>query len=600
MNKYLAIFAMMLLLAGCATVRDVDGNRYKTVKINGMQWMAENLRTNHYADGSPIAKAEFSSKDTEQPLYYERFGQPDSVKKYGLLYNWYAAVRSTASDTSGIVQGVCPDGWHLPSESDWNILSIGSVAQNMPTSYQRNLLKFLRQSPAGYSRPNGYAELGEEYYWWSSAPSTDGTGTGRYVSFHNYPYPYVCFGDVENGYSVRCVKDGTRQLRSPKDQKRSEKPNKEVELPENVVSLPYKIAHVRSYYSAAENTQVNTYIRSSKSKDVDWNYCIDGLLPTTTFVTPNYLAAYVMMDRHRMLYCRAYDSSFYQVDNQGIIADTLVETNWQENGDSIWITPSAWHYYVPVTADSGVIYTISYLNRLSRLSNSYHYAIRKSMYSRPMVARLAVANHQLEYLDGIGKYPSAHVNRDTVHYDYHFTGAMNKQLDLVLLFDFLDSLYVVHPDGTQERHFFKSRYQQHANEQFDVANTYNHNALNEMFCSQTSYLNILYDSYRDLYYVVVARPMPAVNRDGTRNMAKDKPLSLVILDAGFRQLCELDIPDRLDDYGMMVVPEGLAFLDKWLSDKEKTCYQILEYNEKDHYKSALRAVRQLGGRAVGK
>ena len=151
--------AMILLLGGCATVRDVDGNRYKTVKINGMQWMAENLRTNHYADGSSIAKAESSSKDTEQPLYYERFGQPDSVKKYGLLYNWYAAVRSTASDTSGMVQGVCPDGWHLPSESDWNMLSVGSVAQNMPASYQRNLLKFLRQPPAGYSRPNGYAEL---------------------------------------------------------------------------------------------------------------------------------------------------------------------------------------------------------------------------------------------------------------------------------------------------------------------------------------------------------------------------------------------------------------------------------------------------------
>ena len=51
---------------------------------------------------------------------------------------------------------------------------------------------------------------------------------------------------------------------------------------------------------------------------------------------------------------------------------------------------------------------------------------------------------------------------------------------------------------------------------------------------------------------------------------------------------------------MMVLPEGIALLDKWLSDKEKTCYQILEYNEKDHYKSALRAVWRLGGRAVGK
>ena len=265
MNKYPAIFAMMLLLAGCATVRDVDGNRYKTVKINGMQWMAENLRTTHYADGTPIAKASPDSKDMEQPLYYDHFEQLDSTKKYGLLYNWFAAVRSTASDTSGIVQGVCPDGWHLPSESEWDMLSIGSVLQNMPASYLRNLLKFLRQPPAGYSRPNGYADLGEEHHWWCSAPSIDdGTGTGRYVSFHNYPYPYVCFGNVENGYSIRCVKDGTRQILSLKGQKRSEKPKKEVKLPENVISLPYKIAHVRSYYSAAENTQVNTYIRSSK------------------------------------------------------------------------------------------------------------------------------------------------------------------------------------------------------------------------------------------------------------------------------------------------------------------------------------------------
>ncbi|MCR4965960.1 MAG: hypothetical protein K6A41_09935 [Bacteroidales bacterium] len=42
--KYPIIFAMMLLLAGCATVCDVDGNRYKELKINDMRWMAENLR----------------------------------------------------------------------------------------------------------------------------------------------------------------------------------------------------------------------------------------------------------------------------------------------------------------------------------------------------------------------------------------------------------------------------------------------------------------------------------------------------------------------------------------------------------------------------
>ena len=98
---------MMLLLAGCATVRDVDGNHYKTLKINGMQWMVENLRTTHYADGTPIAKASPDSKDMEQPLYYDRFEQLDSTKKYGLLYNWFTAVHSTASDSSEMLQGVC-------------------------------------------------------------------------------------------------------------------------------------------------------------------------------------------------------------------------------------------------------------------------------------------------------------------------------------------------------------------------------------------------------------------------------------------------------------------------------------------------------------
>ena len=63
MNKYLAIFAMILLLGGCATVRDVDGNRYKTVKINGMQWMAENLRATHYAEGIALLDKWLSDKE---------------------------------------------------------------------------------------------------------------------------------------------------------------------------------------------------------------------------------------------------------------------------------------------------------------------------------------------------------------------------------------------------------------------------------------------------------------------------------------------------------------------------------------------------------
>ena len=214
MKKYSAIFAMILLLGGCATVRDVDGNRYKTVKINGMQWMAENLRATHYADGSPIAKAQPDSKSTEQPLYYDRFGQPDSTKKYGLLYNWYAAVRSTASDTSGIVQGVCPDGWHLPSTAEWDTLTKGCFAERsrmaleITSHYRRLFKKFMPQDHAGYSIPYEFVQRGEVSYWWSSSLMVDTFAIGRYIEPFNEPCPYVCYGQLINGYSVRCVRDG--------------------------------------------------------------------------------------------------------------------------------------------------------------------------------------------------------------------------------------------------------------------------------------------------------------------------------------------------------------------------------------------------------
>ena len=55
--------ALAFLFPACVTVRDCDGNRYRTLEINGMRWMAENLRTTHYADGSPIARGEVTNKE---------------------------------------------------------------------------------------------------------------------------------------------------------------------------------------------------------------------------------------------------------------------------------------------------------------------------------------------------------------------------------------------------------------------------------------------------------------------------------------------------------------------------------------------------------
>jgi len=105
----------------CGTVTDYDGNVYHTVRLGEQCWMRENLRTTHYADGTAIATS--SSSSTTVPYYYRNTSL--NVVQYGLLYNW-AAVMNGAEQTnenpSG-VQGVCPDGWHVPSAAEWEELS---------------------------------------------------------------------------------------------------------------------------------------------------------------------------------------------------------------------------------------------------------------------------------------------------------------------------------------------------------------------------------------------------------------------------------------------------------------------------------------------
>jgi uncharacterized protein (TIGR02145 family) len=90
---------------------DVEGNVYRTVVINGKTWMAENLKTRHYADGTPVGRTE------KGPNYY--YMDDNYIAQYGILYNWAAAVRVSDNTTkytfTGNRQGVCPDGWHVPT-----------------------------------------------------------------------------------------------------------------------------------------------------------------------------------------------------------------------------------------------------------------------------------------------------------------------------------------------------------------------------------------------------------------------------------------------------------------------------------------------------
>jgi hypothetical protein len=105
------------------TVTDIDGNVYRNVQIGGQCWMAANLKTTRYRDGTIIPNVTGNSAWTQLTTgawaHYENSASYENP--YGKLYNWYAAANPN----------ICPQGWHVPTDSEWQQLE---SALGMPGS----------------------------------------------------------------------------------------------------------------------------------------------------------------------------------------------------------------------------------------------------------------------------------------------------------------------------------------------------------------------------------------------------------------------------------------------------------------------------------
>ena len=99
------------------TMTDQDGNVYKTITIGTQTWMAENLRTTKYRDGSNIplvtSHASWLTLTTGAYCNYNNTTNCDTISSYGRLYNWFVT-----SDS----RNIAPVGWHVPSEAEWQTL----------------------------------------------------------------------------------------------------------------------------------------------------------------------------------------------------------------------------------------------------------------------------------------------------------------------------------------------------------------------------------------------------------------------------------------------------------------------------------------------
>jgi uncharacterized protein (TIGR02145 family) len=192
------------------SISDIDNNVYKTVVIGTQTWIAENLRTSRFNDGTNISFTPDASDWSELSSPGYSWYNNDSVI-YGALYNWYAVTE----------RNLCPTGWHVPSDADWTILTnyVGgetTAADKLKEAGTTHWLSTLAEItnekgftalPGGYRFAEGtYGNIRKYGFWWSSTESS--TAAAFCVDILSGFSNTVRTTSLKNsGFSVRCVKD---------------------------------------------------------------------------------------------------------------------------------------------------------------------------------------------------------------------------------------------------------------------------------------------------------------------------------------------------------------------------------------------------------
>ena len=189
-----------------------DGQTYKTVTIGTQTWMAENL----------------NYETTNSYCYHDTATYCD---KYGRLYTWAAAMDSAGTwSTNGMgcgygkecsstypVRGVCPSGWHLPSQAEWDSLFTAVGGQSTAGQKLKSMSGWSSSGngmdafgfsalPAGYC--NGYFyDEGSKAYFWSSTEYSSYLADAMFLGYDGDNGGSLGSSNMNNGFSVRCLKN---------------------------------------------------------------------------------------------------------------------------------------------------------------------------------------------------------------------------------------------------------------------------------------------------------------------------------------------------------------------------------------------------------
>ena len=203
-------------------ISDIDNNTYKTVEIGTQTWMAENLKTTKFNDGTSIPLLDNISDflATTNPAYCNFENNEAASEPLGKLYNWYVVEAGN----------VCPSGWHVASASDWDILdnfvsgeylcSGKALASkegwmeafwydcNIGNNFDSNNSTGFSAIAAGAFSDYEFGGFGHAGVWWSPDDQAGGyLPSSRYLTRDNSDIGVNSVETEDKGYSIRCVKD---------------------------------------------------------------------------------------------------------------------------------------------------------------------------------------------------------------------------------------------------------------------------------------------------------------------------------------------------------------------------------------------------------
>jgi uncharacterized protein (TIGR02145 family) len=227
---YTLITGLLIIYSSCCkrdasnTVRDIDGNVYRTVAIGNYKWMAQNLKTTRYNNGTILpnvaGNSAWSVLSCGAYCWYN--DNESNANTYGALYNWYAVKTGN----------LCPYGFRVPTDAEWKYLEgyvdslngVDNPVWDKSGLRGHNAGKRLKASSGWRSGGNGTDDfgfsalpagerltgfnntLGSSGFWWSS---TEDTLSSAWYRCMIYSFDYVSRDThpVKMGFSVRCIRD---------------------------------------------------------------------------------------------------------------------------------------------------------------------------------------------------------------------------------------------------------------------------------------------------------------------------------------------------------------------------------------------------------